>query len=176
MNRHTAAVSVAVLACLIGISGCANSGIESGNPTPPASDPTESVRRHADPATDCDTHPTPTQAPAQVVQQNPRWALDRIDQRQLPFDKRYLSQGQGEGVTVYVVDGLFDTTNAEFGGRASVGLDLGQPCVLEDGINHGMFVAAWSLVAEPGWPSRRRSSSSVPRTAARAASRPVSDR
>ena len=42
---------------------------------------------------------------------------------------------------MYVVDGLFDTTNTEFEGRASVGLDLGRPCVLEDGINHGMFVA-----------------------------------
>lgn len=40
-----------------------------------------------------------------------------------------------------MVDGLFDVTNAEFGGRASVGLDVGEPCVLEDGINHGMFVA-----------------------------------
>jgi len=77
----------------------------------------------------------------QVVQRNPRWALDRIDQRRLPFDRRYVSNGQGEGVTVYIVDGLFDTTNAEFGGRASVGLALGQPCVLEDGIDHGMFVA-----------------------------------
>jgi hypothetical protein len=76
-----------------------------------------------------------------TVQVNPRWALDRIDQRRLPFDRIYRTRGQGEGVTVYVVDGLFDTSNAEFGGRASVGLDLGRPCVLEDGINHGMFVA-----------------------------------
>jgi hypothetical protein len=28
-------------------------------------------------------------------------------------------------VTVYVVDGLFDACNAEFGGRASVGLASG---------------------------------------------------
>ena len=42
---------------------------------------------------------------------------------------------------MYVVDGLFDVSNAEFGGRASVGLDLGEPCVLEDGVNHGLFVA-----------------------------------
>jgi subtilisin family serine protease len=76
-----------------------------------------------------------------VVQRKPGWALDRIDQHQLPLDRRYVSQSQGEGVTVYVVDGLFDPANAEFERRASVGLDLGQPCVLEDGINHGMFVA-----------------------------------
>jgi hypothetical protein len=44
-------------------------------------------------------------------------------------------------VTVYVVDGLFDVRNAEFGGRASVGLASGVACGLEDGINHGLFVA-----------------------------------
>ena len=139
MNRRTGAVSAAVLACLIAIAGCANGGIAGGDPSPPVSTPPSPSAVTPTPT----TTPTPaaTQAPLEVVQQNPRWALDRIDQRQLPFDKRYVSQGQGEGVTVYVVDGLFDTTNAEFGGRASVGLDLGQPCVLEDGIDHGMFVA-----------------------------------
>lgn len=42
---------------------------------------------------------------------------------------------------MYVVDGLFDVTNAEFEGRASVGLASGMTCVLEDGVNHGLFVA-----------------------------------
>ncbi len=42
---------------------------------------------------------------------------------------------------MYVVDGLFDVTNAEFGGRASMGLKSGRTCSLEDGINHGLFVA-----------------------------------
>ena len=42
---------------------------------------------------------------------------------------------------MYVVDGLFNVENAEFGGRASVGLALGRRCVLEDGIDHGLFVA-----------------------------------
>ena len=42
---------------------------------------------------------------------------------------------------MYVVDGLFDVSNAEFGGRASVGLANGEACGLEDGINHGLFVA-----------------------------------
>lgn len=44
-------------------------------------------------------------------------------------------------MTVYVVDGLFDVSNPEFGGRASVGLAKGRACSLEDGINHGLFVA-----------------------------------
>ena len=42
---------------------------------------------------------------------------------------------------MYVVDGLFDVKNAEFGGRASVGLANGEACGLEDGVNHGLFVA-----------------------------------
>ena len=42
---------------------------------------------------------------------------------------------------MYVVDGLFDVDNAEFDGRASVGLDRGESCSLDDGINHGLFVS-----------------------------------
>jgi subtilisin family serine protease len=76
-----------------------------------------------------------------VTQRRPGWALDRIDQHRLPLDQRFTTVGQGQGVTVYVVDGLFDVKNAEFGGRASVGLDSGVACSLEDGINHGLFVA-----------------------------------
>ena len=146
MNRRTGAVSAAARAGLLGIVGCSSGELPRAAPS--SSAPTATAPRSqtaVSPApTSTPVHTTaatPTPRPSEVVQRNPRWALDRIDQRQLPFDRRYRSQGQGEGVTVYVVDGLFDTTNTEFGGRASVGLDLGQPCVLEDGINHGMFVA-----------------------------------
>ena len=76
-----------------------------------------------------------------MTQQRPGWALDRIDQRRLPLNQRFTTIGQGKGVTVYVVDGLFDVHNAEFQGRASVGLANGVPCGLEDGVNHGLFVA-----------------------------------
>ncbi len=76
-----------------------------------------------------------------MTQRNPRWALDRIDQRRRPLDDRFTTAGQGAGVTVYVIDGLFNAENAEFDGRASVGLALGRRCVLEDGIDHGLFVA-----------------------------------
>ncbi len=153
MKRRTGVVSTAVLAFLIAVSGCADGGVAGGEPSAPMSispspavvsttpTPTPLPTPTATPTPTAMATPAPTAVPAEVVQRNPRWALDRIDQRQLPFDRRYRSRGQGEGVTVYVVDGLFDTTNAEFGGRASVGLDLGRPCVLEDGINHGMFVA-----------------------------------
>lgn len=76
-----------------------------------------------------------------MTQQRPGWALDRVDQRQLPLNQKFTTAVQGQGVTVYVVDGLFDVKNAEFGGRASVGLEKGTSCGLEDGINHGLFVA-----------------------------------
>lgn len=42
---------------------------------------------------------------------------------------------------MYVVDGLFDVKHPDFGGRASVGLKRGRACALEDGTNHGLFVA-----------------------------------
>lgn len=42
---------------------------------------------------------------------------------------------------MYLVEGLFDVRNAEFGGRASVGLAAGTDCTLEDATNHGLFVA-----------------------------------
>lgn len=76
-----------------------------------------------------------------MTRRNPGWALDRIDQRKRPLDSRYTVRSRGQGVTVYVVDGLFDVQNAEFGGRASVGLRSGRGCGLESGIDHGLFVA-----------------------------------
>ena len=131
----------AALAFLIVAAGCTSgtgpraAGQRSAEPTSTHSSPAVS------PARTPTSTPTQAPAPVKVVQRSPRWALDRIDQRRLPFDKRYVSQGEGEGVTVYVVDGIFDTENPEFQGRASVGLRLGKPCLLDDGINHGLFVA-----------------------------------
>src|SRR3954453_1456125 len=145
MNRRVGAIVAAASAFVIVTASCATGDLPRADPSPsqpattlPASPVVVTPGATATP----EHHATapPSSRPVKVVQRNPRWALDRIDQRRLPFDKRYVSNGQGEGVTVYIVDGLFDTTNAEFGGRASVGLALGQPCVLEDGIDHGMFV------------------------------------
>ena len=127
------------VAVMVLVAGCSNGG----TPEPAPSAPVHTATAASPTVVTPSPTPTPTPSPTQAtdVQRNPGWALDRIDQRRLPLDSRYHSQGQGEGVTVYVVDGLFDTTNPEFEGRASVGLDLGKPCVLEDGINHGLFVA-----------------------------------
>lgn len=147
--------SISVLACLAlvgGISGCSGDG--SPAPADPSASPapvpttvmtTSSARESSPPPeTTPPASPSPTQAstlPAKVTQRRPGWALDRIDQRARTLDQRFTTAGQGQGVTVYVVDGLFDVRNAEFGGRASVGLAKGRPCGLEDGTNHGMFVA-----------------------------------
>ncbi len=145
---------------MIGVGGCSE---KPADPAPSVSEPATSAP--TPPATSASTAPatpgptaattagpsvspaaspssTPTTAlPAKVTQQRPGWALDRIDQRSRTLDQRFTTTGQGRGVTVYVVDGRFPVSNAEFGGRASVGLASGRPCSLEDGIDHGLFVA-----------------------------------
>lgn len=154
MSPCTRSLAAAAVVSMLAIAGCANGGTPGANPGTPqrtpassAGQPSATPTRASSPtptstATVVGTpSPTSTSKPAKVVQRNPGWALDRIDQRRLPFDKRYISQGEGEGVTVYVIDGLFDVKNPEFEGRASVGLNVGERCVLEDGIDHGLFVA-----------------------------------
>ncbi|XP_077998759.1 aqualysin-1-like [Glandiceps talaboti] len=52
------------------------------------------------------------------------WGLDRTDQRDLPLDDEFYPEGDGTGVTVYVVDtGIFYDHN-DYGGRAGEFLDL----------------------------------------------------
>ena len=143
MRGQRSIIAIASLALVVSISGC-NKGDASPqaaptteSPTAPATTPTLTPSSPATPTT------TPSAAPSavKVTQKGPGWALDRIDQRKRPLDQRFTTVGQGEGVTVYVVDGRFDVKNADFGGRASVGLAAGEPCVLEDGTNHALFVA-----------------------------------
>ena len=49
------------------------------------------------------------------------FALDRIDQRDLPLDQTYRHAGTGQGVTVYVFDGGVSTNHPELAGRVRIG-------------------------------------------------------
>ena len=50
------------------------------------------------------------------------WGLDRIDQAR-GLDGTYTYNADGSGVTAYIIDTGIDVSNADFGGRASVGTD-----------------------------------------------------
>ena len=68
------------------------------------------------------------------------WGIDRIDQRDLPLSTTYTDAVDGSGVTVYIIDSGIRLTHAEFGGRATSGIDLidgsGEDCR-----GHGTHVA-----------------------------------
>lgn len=74
------------------------------------------------------------------TQANPPWGLDRTDQRSLPLDHRYTYHHQGAGVTAYVIDTGIDTSDPDFGGRATTAHDAtggnGRDCN-----GHGTHVA-----------------------------------
>jgi subtilisin family serine protease len=73
----------------------------------------------------------------------PSWGLDRIDQKSLPLDRRYIPPGAaGRGVTAYVIDTGIRITHKDFGGRASYGWDfVGNDRTANDGNGHGTHVA-----------------------------------
>ena len=77
-----------------------------------------------------------------IVQPNPTWGLDRIDQRSLPLSHSYQPTDDGSAVTAYVIDTGIRITHHEFGYRASYGWDFvdsdGQASDCE---GHGTHVA-----------------------------------
>ena len=63
-----------------------------------------------------------------TTQSNATWGLDRVDQRALPLSGTYTYDYDGTGVTAYIIDTGILVSHNDFGGRASVGVD-----VLNDG-------------------------------------------
>ncbi len=97
-------------------------------------------RLAADPAVDFVERNTFAQI--QATQTNPTWGLDRIDQANLPLDRRYTYPNTASNVTAYVLDTGIRKTHTEFENRASDGYDfIDNDSVAQDCNGHGTHVA-----------------------------------
>jgi subtilisin family serine protease len=76
---------------------------------------------------------------ATATQTNPDWGLDRLDAAS-GLDQKYTYAHTGKGVSAYVIDTGIDTSDSDFGGRASTAYDAtggdGKDCN-----GHGTHVA-----------------------------------
>jgi len=72
----------------------------------------------------------------------PSWGLDRIDQRDLPYDSKYRYANEAQSVTAYVLDTGVRGTHQDFGGRVLPGYDfIDDDTDPADGNGHGTFIA-----------------------------------
>ncbi|MEP6732748.1 MAG: PKD domain-containing protein [bacterium] len=79
----------------------------------------------------------------QTTQAGAPWGLDRTDQHLLPLSGSYVYNGDGTGVTAYIIDTGINYTHVEFGGRAVKGIDIVTPGgTAEDCHGHGSAVAS----------------------------------
>jgi subtilisin family serine protease len=78
----------------------------------------------------------------ETSQSNAPWNLDRVDQRNLPWDTVYNYTASGIGVHAYIIDTGIRATHVEFGGRASAVYDnVGDGQNGADCNGHGTHVA-----------------------------------
>lgn len=77
-----------------------------------------------------------------IVQPNPTWGLDRIDERVLPLDSQYAYDGDGTNVHAYIIDSGMRATHDEFGGRASLDFTVHSTGDMSDCADHGTHVGA----------------------------------
>ncbi|GAA1339770.1 S8 family peptidase [Saccharothrix algeriensis] len=81
-------------------------------------------------------------ARATGTQDNPTWGLDRVDQKNLPLDRKYTYANTAPNVTAYVIDTGIHKAHGDFGGRASDGYDfIDNDSVAQDCNGHGTHVA-----------------------------------
>ena len=78
---------------------------------------------------------------ATAVQTPAIWGLDRVDQRSLPLDNRYLYSDTAQAITAYVIDTGILTSHQEFGGRATWGANFTGDGTNTDCNGHGTHVA-----------------------------------